>query len=135
MTRKGSYAQRLHQRRPGVEPQRRRSADPALSHKLATNYLPHPDRTLGSTQRPLCFTPRASSWLPQEALARKNLKSHSPSAYQMIACRTCLDYYGLLDKVVVGEVGNMMRIVEVRSIGGQGDYAVTMTLKQEPSRE
>jgi peroxiredoxin family protein len=33
----------------------------------------------------------------------------------LIACRTCLDFYGLLDSVAVGEIGNMMRIVEMQA--------------------
>ena len=33
----------------------------------------------------------------------------------LIACRTCLDFYSLQDSVVVGEIGNMLRIVEAQA--------------------
>jgi len=38
----------------------------------------------------------------------------SAAGVPLIACRTCLDFYDLLDRVVVGEIGNMLRIVEAQ---------------------
>jgi hypothetical protein len=39
----------------------------------------------------------------------------SSTGVLLIACRTCLDYYGLQDNVVVGEVGDMLRVVEAQA--------------------
>lgn len=39
----------------------------------------------------------------------KNLESHG---VEVISCGTCLDFYGLLDKLQVGVVGNMYTIAE-----------------------
>ena len=30
----------------------------------------------------------------------------------LILCRTCLEYYGLTERVVVGQIGNMLQITE-----------------------
>ncbi len=54
---------------------------------------------------------------------QKELEELSAIGVSLIACRTCLDYYGLLDKVVVGEVGNMMRIVEAQA---SADKVITL---------
>ncbi len=46
---------------------------------------------------------------------QKELEELAAAGVPLIACRTCLDYYGLLDQVVVGEIGNMLRIVEAQA--------------------
>jgi hypothetical protein len=35
----------------------------------------------------------------------------SPAGTRLILCRTCLDYFGLMDKVAVGSVGKMTDII------------------------
>lgn len=37
----------------------------------------------------------------------------------LILCRTCLQYYGLIDHVVVGQIGNMLQITEAMSKAGK----------------
>ncbi len=61
-------------------------ADTALSHKLVISYF----RTL------------------------IELGEFAAAGVPLIACRTCLDFYALLDRVVVGEVGNMLGIIEAQ---------------------
>jgi sulfur relay (sulfurtransferase) complex TusBCD TusD component (DsrE family) len=46
----------------------------------------------------------------------KALKEHG---VELILCSTCLDYYGLRDKVQVGIVGGMPDIIEVLSAAGK----------------
>jgi selenium metabolism protein YedF len=43
----------------------------------------------------------------------EDLQALSQRGVEILACGTCLDYYGLLDKVVVGEVSNMYTIAEM----------------------
>ena len=44
----------------------------------------------------------------------QELATLADAGVPLIACRTCLDYYGLIDQVQVGEIGNMLRIVEAQ---------------------
>ena len=43
----------------------------------------------------------------------EDLKTLADSGVEIYACGACLNYYGLTDKVVIGEVTNMYRIVEM----------------------
>ena len=93
-------------------------ADPALSHKLATNYF----RTLielGQHPAAIVFYAEGVKLVATGSGCQKELEELSAIGVSLIACRTCLDYYGLLDKVVVGEVGNMMRIVEAQALAAK----------------
>ncbi len=42
----------------------------------------------------------------------ERLKALEERGVQLIACGTCLDYFGLKGKVVAGEVGGMAAILE-----------------------
>lgn len=88
--------------------------DTALGHKLATNYF----RTLIELeQRPKAITFYADGvkLVAAGSPCQKELAELAAAGVPLIACRTCLDYYGLLDQVVVGEIGNMLRIVEAQA--------------------
>lgn len=43
----------------------------------------------------------------------ENLKILEEKNVEIISCGTCLDYYGLKDKLLVGSIGNMYSIVEI----------------------
>ncbi|SKA10263.1 sulfurtransferase-like selenium metabolism protein YedF [Selenihalanaerobacter shriftii] len=43
---------------------------------------------------------------------KKNLKILEEAGMEIISCGTCLEYYGLEDKLEVGEISNMYTIVE-----------------------
>ncbi|WP_456434508.1 sulfurtransferase-like selenium metabolism protein YedF [Thermosulfuriphilus sp.] len=43
------------------------------------------------------------------------LKSLAEKGVEMIACGTCLDYFGLKDRLAVGRVGNMFEIISLFS--------------------
>ena len=88
--------------------------DTALGHKLATNYF----RTLielGQRPKAIAFYADGVKLVSTGTPCQKELEELASAGVPLIACRTCLDYYGLLDKVVVGEIGNMMRIVEAQA--------------------
>jgi selenium metabolism protein YedF len=42
-----------------------------------------------------------------------HLKVLQEQGVKIIACRTCLEFFGLEDKVAVGEIGNMAQIQEI----------------------
>lgn len=85
--------------------------DTALRHKLAANYF----RTLqeeGSLPRAILFYADGVKLATEGSPCLEELKALATAGVPLILCRTCLDFYGLIDKVAVGEIGNMMRIVE-----------------------
>ena len=47
--------------------------------------------------------------------ALEDLKSLEAQGVEILSCGTCLDYYGLKDKLVVGTVTNMYNIVETQA--------------------
>lgn len=88
-------------------------ADEALRHKLATNYL----RTLAELEkRPqaILFYAAGVKLVTTGSPCLEPLAVLAAAGVPLIACRTCLDYYGLLDAVRVGEIGTMPQIVEAQ---------------------
>ena len=88
--------------------------DAPLRHRLATNYFLtlaesglHPQALLFYADGVKLCTTQGSPCL--EALRRL-----ADAGVPLILCRTCLDYYGLLDAVAVGDIGNMVQIVEAQ---------------------
>ena len=97
-------------------------ADEALRHKLATNYL----RTLaelGEYPQAILFYASGVKLVVDGSPCLAELKELASVGVPLIACRTCLDFYGLMEKVAVGEIGNMLRIVEAQ---GRADKVVTV---------
>jgi selenium metabolism protein YedF len=48
----------------------------------------------------------------QESPALEDLKSMEAQGVEILTCGTCLDFYGLKEKLAVGSVTNMYTIVE-----------------------
>ena len=97
-------------------------ADEALRHKLATNYL----RTLlelGSRPQAILFYAAGAKLVADGSPCLPELEALKNLGVALIACRTCLDHYGLIEMVRVGEIGNMLRIVEVQ---GQAQKVLTL---------
>jgi intracellular sulfur oxidation DsrE/DsrF family protein len=90
-------------------------ADDVLRHKLAVNYL----RTLIELEQyPLAILLYAEGvrLVASQSPCLAELTELASAGVPIIACRTCLDYSGLMDDVAVGEIGNMMRIVELQAL-------------------
>ena len=51
--------------------------------------------------------------------APEDLKSLAEQGVEIMTCETCLDYYGLKDKLAVGTVTNMYSIVETMQKAGR----------------
>jgi selenium metabolism protein YedF len=89
-------------------------ADPELRNKLAANYF----RTIEELeQRPksILFYADGVKLTTEGSPCLKELTQLSDAGVPLIVCRTCLEYYGLTDKLVIGEIGNMLRIVEAQA--------------------
>lgn len=88
-------------------------ADEALRHKLATNYL----RTLaelGQHPQAILFYADGVKLVVDGSPCLTELETLAAAGVPLIACRTCLEHYGLIDRIRVGEIGNMVRIVEAQ---------------------
>jgi peroxiredoxin family protein len=48
-----------------------------------------------------------------------NLVKLSEAGVEIVSCGTCLDFYGLKEKLKVGVVGNMYSIVEKMNAAGK----------------
>ena len=89
-------------------------ADEALRLKLATNYL----RTLvelGQHPQAILFYADGARLVADGSPCLAELAALSNADVPLIVCRTCLDHYGLIDTVRVGEIGNMPGIVEAQA--------------------
>ncbi len=88
-------------------------ADPALRLKLAANYF----LTLaesGLHPQAILFYGEGVKLCTHGSPCLEGLQRLTAAGVPLILCRTCLDFYGLLDAVEVGEIGNMLRIVEAQ---------------------
>ncbi len=52
------------------------------------------------------------TWTTEGSDALEDLKAMEAQGVQILSCGTCLNYYGLSEKLMVGEVTNMYNIVE-----------------------
>lgn len=97
-------------------------ADETLRHKLACNYL----RTLLELEawpQAIVFYAGGVKLVSQHSPALAELRGLADAGVPLLACRTCLDHYDLLQQVAVGEISNMLRIVEVQ---GQAEKVITV---------
>lgn len=84
-----------------------------LRHLLVRNYL----RTLlelGYRPKSILFYADGVKLAAQGSPCLDELAALAAAGVPLIVCRTCLDYLGLADRLAVGEIGNMMRIVEAQ---------------------
>lgn len=89
-------------------------ADAALRHKLASNYL----RTLlelDQLPQAILFYAAGVKLVTEGSPCAAELQELARRGVALVACRTCLDFYELMDKVVAGEIGNMLQIVEAQA--------------------
>lgn len=89
------------------------SAEPALQQKLLKNYL----RLLaesGMLPAAICFYTEGVKLVTEGSPVIEELKALEERGVHLIICSTCLNYFGLIDKVQVGIVGGMADIIEAQ---------------------
>ena len=89
-------------------------ADVALRHKLAANYF----RTLhelGQRPQSILFYADGVKLTVEGSPCLAELTALAEAGVSLIVCRTCLEYYGLVQQIRVGDIGNMVRIVEAQA--------------------
>ena len=89
-------------------------ADLALQHKLAAKYF---ELLLQNHELPaaICFYTDGVNLTVTDSPVLDQLKSLETKGVRLIICSTCLDYYGIKDKVQVGIVGGMPDIIEAQT--------------------
>lgn len=90
------------------------SADAALQHKLLDTYL---NLLLenGSLPAAICFYTDGVKLVVEGSPLLERLSQIEQRGVRLIICSTCLNYFGLIEKVRVGIVGGMPDILEAQA--------------------
>jgi selenium metabolism protein YedF len=89
------------------------NADNQLQHLLIKTYLSLLEDN-GKLPKAICFHADGVNLVVEGSPVLSELKSLQDDGVFLISCQTCLDYYGLSDKVQVGVVGGMTDILEAQ---------------------
>ena len=90
-------------------------ADQALQHNLLRKYLLLLQENL-TLPGAICFYTSGVKMVVEGSPVLDVLKSLEAQGVRLIVCKTCLDYFGLIDKVRVGIVGGMGDIIAAQSL-------------------
>lgn len=87
--------------------------DEALRRRLLGNYL----KTLIELEAPpqaILFYAAGVKMAAHDSPCRAELTRLREAGSQIVLCRTCLEHYGLMERVPADEIGNMLMIVEAQ---------------------
>lgn len=90
------------------------SADVSLQRKLLDTYLGLL-QTNGSLPAAICFYTDGVKLVVEGSPLLERLAQIEQRGVRLIICSTCLNYFGLTDKVKVGIAGGMPDIIEAQS--------------------
>jgi intracellular sulfur oxidation DsrE/DsrF family protein len=85
-------------------------AETALAQKLVGNYLRLLEQN-GTLPGAIAFYAEGVRLVVEGSPVLDALKSLESRGIHLIICKTCLDYFGLVDKVRVGIIGGMPDII------------------------
>ena len=88
-------------------------ADPALQTKLIQTYFRLIDEA-DYLPAVIAFYTEGVHLVVEGSPVLETLKSLEDKGVRLVICSTCLDFYGLTDKVAVGIVGGMTDIIEAQ---------------------
>jgi len=86
------------------------AADAELQHTLLRKYLLLLQQN-GTLPSAICFYTSGVKMVIEGSPVLDVLQSLEAHGVRLIVCKTCLDYFGLLEKVRVGIVGGMGDII------------------------
>ena len=98
------------------------SADVTLQQKLLNTYLGLLLEN-GSLPDAICFYTDGVKLVVEGSLLLERLTEIEKKGVRLIICSTCLNFYGLTDKVRVGIIGGMPDIIEVQA---KADKVITL---------
>ena len=93
-------------------------ADPELQIKLMQTYFKLIDEanTLPAT---ICFYAEGVHLVVEDSPVLESLRSLEAKGVRLIICNTCLNFYGLHEKIAVGIQGGMTDIIEAQWRAGK----------------
>ena len=97
-------------------------ADADLQHKLMRKYLVLLQQN-NSLPGAICFYTSGVKMVVEGSPVLDVLQALESQGVRLIVCKTCLDYYGLLEKVRVGIVGGMPDIIAAQMLA---DKVITL---------
>ncbi len=86
--------------------------DQAFGVEMFDNFL-HALETQLEQVEALCFYTEGVRLLTKGSKALPALRLLAGLGARLVACRTCLSHYGLVDDLAVGEIGTMKDIVQL----------------------
>ncbi len=94
------------------------SAEPALQRRLLDTYF---RLLLEHSMLPavICFYTDGVKLVVEGSPLLERLGELEQRGVRLIVCSTCLDYFGITDKVRVGIVGGMPDIIEAQAAAGK----------------
>lgn len=93
-------------------------AEPAPGQRVLGNYL----RALAEMDmrsHAICLWTAGVQMVAADSSVLETLRALRTADVPIIACRTCLEHYGLVDRVAVGEIGTMAQVIELQAIAGK----------------
>jgi intracellular sulfur oxidation DsrE/DsrF family protein len=97
-------------------------ADPELQRSLLRKYLVLLQEN-NSLPGAICFYTSGAKMVVEGSPVLDVLQALESQGVRLIVCKTCLDYYGLLEKVRVGIVGGMPDIIAAQMLA---DKVITL---------
>ena len=94
------------------------TADAELQHTLLRKYLLLLQQN-GTLPSAICFYTSGVKMVIEGSPVLDVLQSLEAHGVRLIVCKTCLDYFGLLEKVRVGIVGGMGDIIAAQWLAGK----------------
>ncbi len=88
--------------------------EPELTRKVMATYF-QTLLELGQLPRAVVFYTAGVKMVADDSPAVSALSAMASAGVLLVACRTCLEYYDLMNRVAVGRVGNMMQIIELQT--------------------
>ncbi len=88
-------------------------ADEPLQHKLFQTYLKLLDDS-NTLPAAICFYTEGVKLVTTGSPVIADLKTLEAKGVHLVICNTCLNYYGLQERVEVGIVGGMTDIIEAQ---------------------
>ena len=92
--------------------------DETLCQRLLTNYL-HTLAELGKPPQSILLYAAGVAMARHDSPCRADLDRLASAGSRIIACRTCLDHYGMMAAVPEAEIGNMLQIVEAQALAAK----------------
>ena len=94
------------------------AADVELQHTLLRKYLLLLQQN-GTLPSAICFYTSGVRMVIEGSPVLDVLQSLEAHGVRLVVCKTCLDYFGLLEKVRVGIVGGMGDIIAAQWLAGK----------------